>query len=236
MIVALAGFESPAPNSLVPANHLPFSSRALDTGTPWTIRIAKVFGDPINLEIVAALNEATMSATELQAKIGGASRSTFDRKCKVLADLGWIVQVEKKTDGMRRGSQAIFYRATLPAVWPDEAWGCIPESVRVGESWEIYRSLCERVFKAVVHGTFNRRIERHLTWNSLLVDETGWQQVIAKMNSAQRSLSEVERLANRRLGAKNMGLDATCFLGAFESPPLGVPPTWGDLAAAAERA
>lgn len=228
MIVALAAFESPRSGKAQRSRIFPSSAKALDTRIPWTIRLAKVFGDPTSLLIVRELNAASMSATELQARIGGASKPTFDRKCKNLADLGWIAQVDEKTGGPRRGGREIFYRATSPAATPDEAWAAIPRANRIGQGWEIYRRLCELAFGAVSHGTFNRRVDRHLTWCTVLLDEDGWQRVITMLNDSERLITDVARRSKRRISANNRTLGATIFLGGFESPPLEAPPAWGD--------
>ena len=226
MVVALAGFESPSPSVRTGSDHLlPPSSLAIDTTVPWTIRLAKVFGDPINLSILWKLNEKAMSPTQLEATIGGASSSAFDHRCKLLTDLGWLTHVADVGDGTRR----VLYRATSPAVDVGQAWTIIPEELRTGDSWTTYRRLCELVFEAVKHGTFNARVERHLTWGPLLLDELGWKQVVGMLNHSIRSISELERPAKRRLGAKTTGMATTFFIGGFECPPLDALPVWGDF-------
>lgn len=231
MTVAMAGFESPPSEGRFRAERvLPASTLPMDTSIPWTIRLAKVFGDPINLRIVWRLNERAMSPTQLAAKIGGVSPQTFDRKCKLLVDLGWVTQVDKDSDGTRR----VLYRATSPAVTPDQAWAIIPPSLRSGESWNIYRRLCELVFEAVQQGTFNARADRHLTWGTLLLDEIGRDQVTRALRQVIRSLARLENEAKRRIDAKNKGFISTFFVGGFLSPPLEDLPLWGDFGQAPE--
>lgn len=226
MVVALAGFESPSPSSRLRPDHLlPPSTLGIDTTTPWTIRLAKVFGDPINLRILWKLNEKAMSPTQLEATIGGASSSSFDHRCKLLTDLGWLTHVDDAGDGTRR----VLYRATSPAVEVGQAWAIIPEALQAGHSWATYRRLCELVFEAVKHDTFNARVERHYTWGPLLVDELGWEQVASTLKRSIRSLAELERPAKRRLGAKTPGITTTFFIGGFESPTLDALPVWGDF-------
>jgi hypothetical protein len=146
MTVALAAFESPggpdgtcveypAPIGLPPLAPPP---PGLDLAMPESKRIAKAFSDPLNLKIITELNIATMSATQLQAKIGGASVFSFDRRCKMLAEMGWIVHVHTKTGGRRRGANEIFYRAVGPLYLDTEMWGDIGEEAKpaaVGRSF-----------------------------------------------------------------------------------------------------
>lgn len=227
MVVALAAFESPSSTArLRPGRSLPPSTLPMDTTIPWTIRLAKVFGDSINLSILWKLNEKAMSPTQLEAVIGGASSSAFDHRCKLLKDLGWITPLDKPAgDGTRR----VLYRATSPAVEVGQAWAIIPEALRAGGSWDTYRRLCELIFEAVKHGTFNERVERHLTWGPLLLDELGWEQVTRTLKRSVRLIADLERPAKRRIAAETKGMTATFFLGGFESPPLETLPVWGDF-------
>ncbi len=229
MILALAGFESPAPHAGDAESILPPSTLPLDTRIPWTIRLAKVFGDPINLEIVRALNKAPMSPSLLEATSAGTTKQTFDRRCKTLVDLGWAAQVDEKTGGPRRGSREVFYRATSPAVSPDQAWAIIPSTHRSGADWEVYKSLCELVFKAVKVGTFNARVDRHLTWGTLLLDEIGWKQATSTLRDCSQRLAALADEAAGRIGKKGRGSSFTFFVSGFESPPLKTVPLWGDL-------
>lgn len=224
MVVALAAFESPSARPR-PDRLLPPSTFPIDTTIPWTIRLAKVFGDSINLSILWKLNETAMSPTQLEAAIGGASSSAFDHRCKLLTDLGWLTPAGDANDGTRR----VMYRATSPAVEVDQAWAIIPEPLRAGDSWATYRQLCELIFDAVKHGTFNARVERHLTWGPLLLDELGWEQVAVTLKHSVRSIAELERPAKRRIDANTHAMTTTFFIGGFESPPLESLPVWGDF-------
>jgi hypothetical protein len=214
MVVALAGFESPGP-AVAARPVLPISTAALHTNLPWTIRLAKVFGDPINLEMVRALNETPMSPSQMEAKIGQAPKQTYDRRCKILVDLGWATQVGHKTGGRRRGSREVFYRATAPAVSPEQMWAIISPSYRSGASWATYKMLCQLVFTAVKSGTFNARLDRHLTWVTLLLDEIGW----TYSNAALRECSDRLLAISRETGSGSAS-SFTFFLAGFESPPL----------------
>jgi hypothetical protein len=227
MIVAMAGFESPMPNARLRPSRLPPSSLQTDPVVPWTIRLAKLFGDPISMSIVSKLNEKPMSPIQLEAAIGGASSQGFDRRCKLLVELGWAAQVPGTGGG--DGTRRVLYRATSPAVEVDRGWAIIPERLRRGDTWTTYRQLCELVFDAVRFGTLNARIDRHLTWGTLLLDDLGRDQVVQTLRESVRSLTEVERAAKRRIDANTGGFPATFFVGGFVSPPLNKLPIWGDL-------
>jgi DNA-binding HxlR family transcriptional regulator len=228
MTVALAAFESPdrsdehVKDGPSPAGLPALAAPPPELGPsapPLTMRIAKVFADPLNLKIITELNLSSMSATQLQDKIGSASVYSFDRRCKMLSELGWIVRVETKTGGSRRGATEIFYRAAGPVYLDTEMWGEVTEGAKRGATWTTLRQFREKVDEAIRAETFDRRLDRHLTWMPLLVDETGWRQVIALLEKFFRSLFPAQATARGRLSRSGaQGFVATYFVAGFESP------------------
>jgi DNA-binding PadR family transcriptional regulator len=225
MTVALAGFESPrilpGPYLVQPAG-LPFEKPVLRLNhpVPLTTRLARVFSDSLNLEIMWRLDEAVLSATELHAKVGGASIWTFDKRLKLLVDLGWLVSVEKKTGGKRRGATEIFYRATGPEVPDAEVWSAISPGAKTAASWPTVDRFCRSASDALRAGTFDRRFDRYLSWINLLVDQQGWSQVLARLAQCQDASLRLEAESkSRNPRAKELPVLATCFIAGFESPP-----------------
>jgi DNA-binding HxlR family transcriptional regulator/DNA-binding transcriptional ArsR family regulator len=227
MTVALSAFESPGasdPTSirepgLIGLPPLAEPPQGLDASVPESTRIAKVFADPLNLRIITELNLTSMSATQLQAKIGGASVYSFDRRCRVLVEMGWIVKVETKTGGQRRGAKEIFYRAVGPVYLDTETWSDVDGDTKRGASWTTLQQFREKVDEAIQAETFDRRPDRHLTWMPLLVDETGWRQVISLLETFFRSLFSAQDAAKGRLAdSGEEGFLATYFVAGFQSP------------------
>lgn len=121
MTVGLAGFLSPQPGSIGQANLDPTipldlaPAMRLDSAIPFSMRLAKVFADPLNMKIVTETNLRAMSATGLRQQIDPSqSLKVFERRTKVLEGLGWVVRVDSKTGGRRRGAKEHFYRAVGP--------------------------------------------------------------------------------------------------------------------------
>jgi DNA-binding HxlR family transcriptional regulator len=232
MMVAIAGFGPPQP----PAGKLErwLESREeevprmdLDNGMPLETRMAKVFGDPVNLTIVRELNTTAMSPTQLEKCIPGTTVQQLDKKLKRLKKYGWVARVDDKTGGSRRGSTEVFYRATSPLVTAD-LWPQMPASTYPDPGREKLDEFHKKALEAMRAGTLDARHDRHLTWSALLLDDLGCQQVSAALGSCQKSLRHVANCAGRRLasasknarGASTRGASTTFFLAAFEIPPL----------------
>jgi len=223
MTVALAGFESPHPDAngkggvqQVPA--YAGSRPSFVPELPLLMRVAKVFVDPLNLKIVTALNLETLSPSQLAARFGTPTVFSIDRRCKLLTELGWIFKVGEKTGGERRGATENFYRATGPAVFDGDDWHGLSEHARQSASAITFQQFWEKVGEALNAGTFDARMERHLTWCSLLVDEQGWKQVISLLDNCFAALMRASRMKGcTDPGSRRVG---TFFLAGFESPQL----------------
>ncbi|HEX5592172.1 MAG TPA: winged helix-turn-helix domain-containing protein [Solirubrobacterales bacterium] len=224
MTVVLAGFESPpvgAENGARPGSApAPLgSSDQLASEVPWMMRLAKVFVDPLNLRIITALNLETMSPSQLAARFESPSVFSIDRRCKLLTELGWIFKVGEKTGGERRGATENFYRATGPAVFDGDEWYGLSSTARKGASATTFRQFWERVTEALSAGTFDARIDRHLTWCSLLVDQQGWDRVIALLDNYFADLLTVCRKKKVSPRSSN-GSMGTFLLAGFEGPQI----------------
>lgn len=185
-------------------------------------RLAVVFADELRLKIVTELYMREMSASQFCAEFGGGSVSRVDGHFKVLAAEGWLSFIRSESGGRRRGGTEHFYRATQLAVFDYETWCLLPYSVRVAFSWTILKQMVERVRAAVEAGTFDARPNRRLTCTSLLVDQAGWERVIAAVDALFVSLFEEQ--ADARLRIFHSGekpLQAVVGLAAFESPAPG---------------
>lgn len=224
--VALAGFESPMrsrgadepPRPSAVESPLDLAERR-DTSIPFSMRVAKVFADPVCLKIVTELNLRAMSATQFHDEFGEGASSGSHRRFKMLADLGWLKQTGMKTGGKRRGATERFYRATGPAIFDLNSWSTVPDSVRSTYSWRIFEQLSDQVREAIEAGTLDARDDRHLSWSLLLLDRLGWERTVAATDSLFTSLFVEQKSAERRLAESGEEpLLMTVALAAFESP------------------
>lgn len=229
MTVALAGFESPVKDAspdladAYAANPLEGPKRHSDQEPAWLMRLAKVFVDPLNLKIVSELNLRAMSPSQLAASFESASVYAIDRRCKMLTEMGWLHKVDEKTGGERRGATENFYRATGPAIFDVEGWSRLSINAKKSASAITLQQFWEKVTEAIEAGTFDSRVERHLSWCSLLVDQQGWDQIMALL------YEYFENLLSDREGSQAAAkvVNGTFFLAGFESPSL---PTADQLA------
>lgn len=202
---------------------------------PLAVRLAVVFADQLRLKIVTELNRREMSAKEFHEEFGGGSISRVFRHFSRLEEYGWLEQVGTATGGRRRGAEERFYRATGPAVFDTGSWSQVPDSIKAVYSWHTFEQLAERITAAMEAGSFDARNNRHFTWTSLSLDESGWKKLIGKADALFGRIFEGQESAMRRLSESGEEpIPATVALAVFESPH--VTPDRGDEAARSESA
>ncbi len=225
--VAMAAFESPMrlrdrdawrnqPSAAPLASSSPERG---DPPIPFSVRLAKVFADPLNLKIVTELNMREMSPSQFHDEFGGGSVPHLDRRFKKLVGIGWLKKIREETGKRRRGATEHFYRATGPAIFDNRSWSEIPDAVKVTFSWRTFEQLAERVQEAMSAGTFDARPERHLSWSLLLLDQLGWERATAGADALLEVLFDEESTAKLRIAQSGeKPILATIALAAFESP------------------
>lgn len=225
-MVSIASIESPIGDTAVDSRpnsgQLPTPVMDLNPTIPLETRLAKVFGDPVNVRIVNEVDDLALSPSELSERIDGLPVWQIDRKCKQLEKYGWVGRVDERTGGARRGAREVFYRATRPPadidLWPEPA-----RAASADQGGKIFSHFYQHVIDSFTTGVLDERPDRHLTWSALLLDDPGWKQVIGLLGVAENRLTEIRRRASQRLTSSGQsGFGTTCFLAGFEIPPLSV--------------
>jgi DNA-binding HxlR family transcriptional regulator len=214
--VLLIAFESPTGRGQIDSSLVEIDKEPL---IPFPERLAPVLADDVCLQIVFELNHRPMSVTQFHREFGGATRSGIRSRFKRLERTRWLKKVDERTGGRRRGATEHFYRATRPAMTSDAAWQEAPDSLRGTQSWRIFKYFCEKVLEAMRAGTFDARTERSVTLSFLDLDQRGWTNVIAGIESLAAFLLKEQECAKERMrksGEKPIA--ATVGLAAFETP------------------
>ncbi len=219
--VALAAFESRARPPLPPSPRTtPELVKALrKPQTPFPHRLSRVFANELLRRVLAEANTREISAPLFHAEIGGDSIDVIRRRFKALEEAGWLRQVAEKTGGRRRAGRELFYRATGPVLCDDECWKVLPRSVRPNAGWEAFVHLADLVKEAIDAGTFDARLERHLSWSVIRLDHQGWVSVARAVDELSTFiLKEKERAEARLARSGERPIPTTIGLAAFESP------------------
>ncbi|HEU4599910.1 MAG TPA: hypothetical protein VFS26_09190, partial [Solirubrobacterales bacterium] len=132
---------------------------------------------------------------------------------RVLAELGLIELVDTR---QVRGATEHFYRGSVKPYLSDDFWGKLPADARNGLSAAGLGVLNAAIKEAFEAGTFDARTDRHLSNVTLDLDEAGWSEANALLNSCLEGLMRIG--AECEAGDRETTVRATFGLMGFESP------------------
>jgi DNA-binding transcriptional ArsR family regulator len=187
--------------------------RTLDLVDP---RIAKALSHPMRARILGILNERVASPNEIAEQIEE-RLPNVSYHVRALLDLGCIELVRT---AQRRGAIEHYYRAVVRPFFSDRDWKRLPRSGRQAISDVALQIIWEDVSGAIKAGTFEARPDRHLSHNTLALDEQGWKDMTKLLAGV---LAEVEKIgadsASRLKESGEEGVATTAVLMHFEGPP-----------------
>jgi DNA-binding transcriptional ArsR family regulator len=178
-------------------------------------RLVKALGHPLRADILSSLNEKVASPSQLAKQLGeGVSQVSYHVKVLVECDCLELVKTEP-----RRGAVEHYYRATSRAFLNAEEFAQLPESIRPGMSATLIRAVINDAAAALSSRTLDSRDDRHLSWTPMILDEVGWNDLIAMLSdSLDRALEIQAESADRLAGVKEEGFSASVTLMGFETP------------------
>ncbi len=174
--------------------------------------LIKALSHPVRANALTILNQRVASpkeiAGELSEEIGKVSYHV-----KELRNLGCVELVDT---AQRRGATEHYYRGVAQAYMDDAFWSTLSTAVRNGISVTGLKVLIEAARESVEAGTFDARVDRHLSCFSFSLDEKGWKEANGLLNETLERLTEIGTESEGR--AAGEGIRATFGLLGFESP------------------
>lgn len=166
-----------------PSTNRPQEQTSGSFGRPAHEKLVKGVSHPIRTECLTILAQRTASPREL-SEILDHDLSNVSYHVRVLGELGLIELVKEESV---RGAVAHFYKAVERPLLSQDDWEQLSPEVREAISVFGWDSLIMDAMKAIEHGTFDNRPDRHLTRTSLLLDSEGF----ARLSQAMDDLLEL---------------------------------------------
>ncbi len=153
---------------------------------------------PIRVDALQILNEREASAVDIARQIGEDLKKVGNH-VKALADYGCIelVRTEK-----RRGAEEHFYRASLRPCIGDEEWAQLSPEARHEISALVFQAVVAEALAAFRAGKFDSRLNRHLSWQPMKLDEQGWQELMLELEESLKRIETIAASADERLCAR----------------------------------
>ena len=172
----------------------------------------KALAHPVRARALTVLNARVASPSELAAEQNEAV-GYVAYHVRVLREKELIELVNSR---QVRGATEHFYRGTIKPYLSDDFWERLPKDARSGVSVAGLEVLNEAVKQAFEEGTFDARVDRHLSNLSVNLDEQGWREASTLLEKCLKGLIQIGAEAEIRKGKP--ALRATFGLMGFESP------------------
>lgn len=185
---------------------------------------------PLRILIIGVLNEEAMSATQFVDR-GHLPPGLFDTRStavsklayhfKELADADYLQLIESIP---RRGAIERVYRGTGKLCFSLGNFAELPFEERQKLSASGFVAIAARAERAIRLGSFDRRANRHLTWQAGELDLKGFGELIEILNQASANAERVFEESRIRLeqqgSPEGCGIPATLSLLGYESPQV----------------
>jgi hypothetical protein len=181
--------------------------------------MATALAHPLRVRILEVLNERDMSPVEFCRE--GLAPPSIDAShvahhFRELAEYGSLAVVEQNA---RLGSVEQVYRGRGRAYFSDLQWNELDPEERMKVSKTMVQGLMARIESALTSETFDSRVNRHLTWIAMRLDEQGWSEMTTALTAAFGEVEQIRADAEARLDRDGEdGISSTCGILGFPSP------------------
>lgn len=177
---------------------------------------------PLRVRILEVLNQRDMSPVEF-CREGFAPEGTEVSQVayhfRELAEYGLLAVAEQNP---RRGSVEHVYHGLGRAYFSDLQWNELDREERVRLSKTMIQGLIARIEGALMSDTFDARVNRHLTWIAMRLDEQGWSEMTTALAATFGEVEQIRADAEARLDRDGEeGIPSTCGILGFPSPRGG---------------
>ncbi|HET7510922.1 MAG TPA: winged helix-turn-helix domain-containing protein [Solirubrobacterales bacterium] len=178
-------------------------------------RLVRALAHPLRIQILEILTDRVASPNLLATELGS-ELSDVAYHTRALDRCGCLDLVET---AQRRGATEHFYKATPGAFVGAPSWRNVPRSVRGGVSAATLKTFLDKAVAALEAGTLDGRDDTVFRWMPLLLDQEGWEEVVAILEEATNLILASHLRSQDRLtesGGKN-AISIVTGLACFET-------------------
>lgn len=179
-------------------------------------RLVRALSHPLRVRILEVLTERIASPNWLSEALE-ANLSHVAYHTRTLDKCGCLDLVDT---AQRRGATEHFYKAAPRSFVGNRIWRRVPRAVLGSVTAASLQTFMDKAIAAFEAGTIDDRDDTVLTWMPLLLDETGWDEVVAILEeTTDRVLAAQERSDGRLTDAeaRRDAISAVIALAGFET-------------------
>ena len=178
-------------------------------------RLVRALSHPLRIQILELLTDRVASPNWLSQQLD-VSLSHVAYHTSALDKCGCLVLVKT---AQRRGATVHFYKATPDAFVGSRDWRGVPRPVLGGVSGATLQTFLDKATAALEAGTLDGREDTIFRWMPLLLDQTGWDDVVTIMEEATEKILAAQRQSQDRLAANGAedAISTVIGLASFET-------------------
>jgi hypothetical protein len=167
-------------------------------------------------QILILLNERVASRPEICKELG-VSFNKVRHEMEVLKKTKPPL-IELVYEKPVRGTVEKFYKATTLAYVDPSEWPGVPDAVKSGMRGSLLDILVDDAVAAVKDGIFDSLKGAHMSWTPMILDEEGWEDLVAILYRALEELIGVKEDSAERLSARDAkGISCTVSVLGYPS-------------------
>jgi DNA-binding transcriptional ArsR family regulator len=178
-------------------------------------RLVKAIAHPLRVRILEVLSDRVSSPNRLSETLEiGLSDVAYHTRA--LDKCGCLHLVDT---AQRRGATEHFYKATPDSFLGNPAWRGVPSAILPGVSGATLQTFIDKAAAAMQAGTLDGRADTIFRWLPLLLDQLGWDEVVAIMEETTDRVLAAHLRSQDRLSGGNAQdpISAVIGLAAFET-------------------
>jgi DNA-binding transcriptional ArsR family regulator len=178
-------------------------------------RLVRALAHPLRVQILEILTERVASPNWLSIQLD-AGLSHVAYHTRALDKCGCLDLVDT---AQKRGATEHFYKASPGSFVGGRAWRKVPRSVLGGVSAATLQTFLDKAIAALEAGTLEGREDTIFRWMPLLLDQAGWEEVVAIMEEATNRILAAHRCSQDRLaaGGAQDAISTVVGLASFET-------------------
>lgn len=178
-------------------------------------RLVRALAHPLRVQILEVLTERVASPNWLSTQLD-AGLSHVAYHTRALDKCGCLDLVDT---AQKRGATEHFYKASPGSFVGGRAWRRVPRSVLGGVSAATLQTFLDKAIAALEAGTLEGREDTIFRWMPLLLDQEGWEEVVAIMEEATNLVLAAHRRSQDRLAASGTedAISTVVGLAGFET-------------------
>lgn len=178
-------------------------------------RVVSSISHPVRIEAQRILFYRVASPNEIAQELG-VTISTASYHVKQLLAEGCIELVKEVP---RRGAVEHYYRAKIPTAFFGDEWTELPRETRSEISGLVLQAIFGEVMRALDADTFDARLDRHLSWIPIELDEQAWRELSERQLEWLQEIETIKASARERLEAAGEdGQRVVTTMMTFETP------------------